>query len=135
MYGLLAVTGRGSEDGHVYTFHLRRGALFHDGSALTAADVAFSLRLHKDQAHPTLPALLKPMAKAEAKDAATVVVTLDGTESRDTILSAAGMPIFSKAYYTSHAFDSSSLDPPLGSGAYKIGDLAPGRYIEYVRVP
>jgi microcin C transport system substrate-binding protein len=134
MYGLLAETVDVSEDGHVYTFHLRR-ALFHDGSPLTAADVAFSLQLLKDQGHPNLAALLKPMARAEAPDVATVVVTLDGTESRDTILSVGGMPVFSKAYYTSHPFDSSSLDTPPGSGPYKVGNLAAGRFIEYVRVP
>ncbi len=44
------------------------------------------------------------------------------------------MPIFSKAYYASHPFDSSTLDAPLGSGPYKVGDLAAGRYIEYARV-
>src|SRR6266550_2847084 len=87
IYGLLAETVDVSDDGHVYTFHLRRGALFHDGSPVTANDVAFSLQLLKDQGHPNLAALLKPMAKAEAVDVATVRVTLDGTETRDTILS------------------------------------------------
>jgi microcin C transport system substrate-binding protein len=75
------------------------------------------------------------MAKAEATDVATVVVTLDGSEARDTILSVAGMPVFSKAYYTTHPFDSSSLDPPLGSGPYKVGNVAAPSFIEYQRVP
>jgi microcin C transport system substrate-binding protein len=133
MYGLLAETIDVSDDGHVYTFHLRRGVTFSDGSPLSAADVAFSLRLLKDQGHPNLAALLKPVAKAEAPDPATVVVTLDGTENRETILSVGGMPVFSKAYYASHPFDSSSLDVPLGSGPYRVGDLSAGRYIEYRR--
>ncbi len=135
MYGLLAETVDVSDDGHVYTFHLRRGAAFSDGSPLTAADVAFTLQLLREQGHPNLSSLLKPMAKAVATDAATVVVTLDGKETRETILSLAGMPIFSKAYYSSHAFDSSSLDVPLGSGAYKVGDLGAGRFIEFRRRP
>jgi microcin C transport system substrate-binding protein len=102
---------------------------------VTAADVAFSLQLLKDQGHPNLAALLKPMAKAEAGDAATVVVSLDGSESRETILSVAGMPVFAKAYYASRPFDSSSLEVPLGSGTYKVGDFVAGRFIEYRRDP
>ncbi len=32
-----------SEDGLVYTFHLAEGVMFHDGSAMDAEDVKFSL--------------------------------------------------------------------------------------------
>ena len=44
------------------------------------------------------------------------------------------MPIFSRAYYATKPFDESTLDVPLGSGAYKVGRFEPGRYIEYERV-
>ena len=46
----------------------------------------------------------------------------------------AGLPIFSRAYYATKPFDESTLDIPLGSGAYKVGRFEPGRYIEYDRV-
>jgi microcin C transport system substrate-binding protein len=76
------------------------------------------------------------MTKAEASDPHTLVVTLSDERNRQTILGVAGdVPIFSKAYYTSHPFDSSSLDVPLASGAYTVGNLAAGRFIEYRRVP
>ena len=42
MYGLLAESVGVSEDSNVFTFHLRPEARFHDGSPLTAEDVAFS---------------------------------------------------------------------------------------------
>jgi microcin C transport system substrate-binding protein len=64
-----------------------------------------------------------------------VVVTLSADKNRDTILSIVDLPIFAKAYYTAHEFDSSSLDAPLSSGAYKVGRVAAGRFIEYERVP
>jgi microcin C transport system substrate-binding protein len=133
-YGLVAETVDVSDDGNVFTFHLRDGPRFHDGTPLTADDVAFSLMLLKEKGHPAITEVVQPMAKAEASDARTVVVTLDGKQTRETILSVAGLPIFSKAYYTSHPFDSSSLDPPLGSGAYKVGAMSAGRFIEYQRV-
>ncbi len=133
-YGLVAETVDVSDDGNVFTFHLRDGPRFHDGTALTADDVAFSLMLLKEKGHPAIAEVVQPMAKAEASDARTVVVALDGKQTRETILSVAGLPIFSKAYYTSHPFDSSSLDPPLGSGPYAVGNMSAGRYIEYRRV-
>jgi microcin C transport system substrate-binding protein len=75
------------------------------------------------------------MAGVEAADDATVVVTLTGNQLPDTILTIAGLPILSAAFYEGRNFTASSLDPPLGSGAYRVGSLSPGRYIEYERVP
>ena len=133
-YGLIAETVDVSDDGNVFTFHLRSGARFHDGSPLTAQDVAFSLTLLKEKGHPDISQVIAPMAKAEASDASTVSVTLDGKQTRQTIFTIAGLPIFSKAYYTNRPFDSSSLEAPLGSGAYKVGAASAGRFIEYERV-
>ncbi len=133
-YGLVAETVDVSDDANTFTFHLRTEARFHDGSPLTAEDVAFSLMLLKEKGHPQISQVIVPMANAEASDVRTVTVTLDGTQNRATILTIIGLPIFSKAYYTSQPFDSSTLDPPLGSGPYKVGGMSAGRFIEYQRV-
>ena len=133
-YGLVAETVDVSDDGNVFTFHLRAGPRFHDGSPLTAEDVAFSLTLLKEKGHPDISQVILPMAKAEAVDVRTVRVTLDGKQTRQTIFTIAGLPIFSKAYYANRPFDSSSLDAPLGSGGYKVGNKSAGRFIEYERV-
>ena len=45
----------------------------------------------------------------------------------------AGLPVLSKAYYTTHEFDQTTLEPPLGSGPYKIGDFKPGAFVSYKR--
>ena len=135
MYGLLAETLDVSDDANVFTFHLRPKARFHDGSPLTAEDVAFSLMLLKDKGHPDISELIVEMVKAEAKDARTAIVTLSGKQNRNTILTIAGLPIFSKAYYAARDFEASTLDPPLGSGPYKVGAVSAGRFIEYQRVP
>ena len=58
---------------------------------------------------------------AEAADDATVVVRFAEKRARDVPLFVAGMPIFSRAYYSKRPFDESTLDIPLGSGAYKVG--------------
>ncbi|MCR4281595.1 MAG: extracellular solute-binding protein, partial [Bauldia sp.] len=135
IYGLVAATVDVSDDLSIYTFHLRPEVRFHDGTPLTADDVAFSFRLLKDRGHPSISEPLSPMVKVEALDAHTVAVTLSEEKNRDTILTIAGdLPIFSKAYYATHDFDSSSLDVPLGSGPYRAGRMAAGRFIEYERV-
>ena len=46
-----------------------------------------------------------------------------------------GQPIFSNAYYKDRDFEATTLEPPLGSGAYKVGAFEQGRYIAYHRVP
>jgi microcin C transport system substrate-binding protein len=123
-----------SEDGLTYRFLMRPGVKFHDGTPLTAHDVAFSLNILKEKGHPIAQQLLRDFAGAEATDDATVVVTFAPKRARDVPLFVASLPIFSRAYYSSRPFDETTLDVPLGCGAYKVGRFEAGRYIEYDRV-
>ena len=134
MYGLAAARVRRSGDGLSYAFFVRPEAKFHDGSRLTAHDVAFSLNLLKAKGHPLITQLLRDFTSATANDEVTVVATFAPKRARDVPLFVAGLPIFSRAYYSAKAFDQSTLDVPLGSGAYKVGRFEPGRFIEYERV-
>src|SRR5580704_5442921 len=113
MYGLAAKSVRISPDKLTYRFSMRPEARFHDGSKLTAHDVAFSLTALKEKGHPLIVVQLRDMLKAEAPDDSTLVVTFAPNRARDVPLYVAGLPIFSKAYYTTQPFDESSLDAPL----------------------
>jgi microcin C transport system substrate-binding protein len=134
MYGLVAKSVQISPDKLTHRFTLRPEARFHDGSKLTAHDVAFSLNTLKEKGHPLIVVQLRDMVKAEAPDDATVVVTFAPKRARDVPLYVAGLPIFSKAHYATRPFDESTLDTPLGSGPYKVGKYEVNRYIEYERV-
>ena len=134
MYGLAAEKVRRSPDGLVYQFLLRSGAKFHDGSPLTAQDVAFSLNILKEKGHPLISQSLRDFLGAKADDDVRVTVSFAPKRARDVPLFVAGLPIFSRAYYATRPFDQSTLETPLGSGAYKVGRFEPGRYIEYQRV-
>lgn len=135
VYGLVAETVEVSEDGNRFTFNLRPEARFHDGSKLTAEDVAFSIMLLKADGHPLLSQPLGVLKDAEVLGEHQVAFQFDGTQARSFPLAvAADYPIFSKRYYTAYDFKQSTLTPPLSSGPYKVGRHAVGRYVEYHKV-
>ena len=130
-YGLLARAVRYSQDKLTYRFLLRPEARFSDGSPVTAADVAFSLNVLKEKAHPTYSQLLGDVESvaAEAKD--VVLVRFVKDRSRDAHLIVVGMPVFSQAWWNGRDFDAATLEAPLGSGAYRVKTFEQGRFIEF----
>jgi microcin C transport system substrate-binding protein len=134
MYGLAARAVQISDDGLTYRYVIRPEASFHDGSALTAHDAAFSLNILKEKGHPLITQRMRDYAGAEVVDDATLVVRFAPGRARDVPLFVAALPIFSRAYYSTHPFEESNLSIPLGSGAYRVGRFDAGRYIEYERV-
>jgi len=134
LYGLAARAVQISPDGLTYRFLLRPGIKFHDSSPITARDVAFSLKILKDKGHPIAQQLLRDFVGAEATDDATVAVHFAAHRARDVPLFAASLPIFSHDYYSKRRFDETTLEVPLGSGPYKVGNFEVGRHIEYERV-
>ena len=134
MYGLLARAVRISADKLTYRFLLRPEARFHDGSRVTAKDVAFSLMTLKTKGHPTFRAVLTQLADAQAESEDVVAVRLSPQRSRDLHLVVAGLPILSEAWWRGRDFEASTLEAPLGSGPYKVGRFEQGRFIEFDRV-
>ena len=135
VYGLLAQSVRISADKLAYRFRLRPEAKFADGSKVTAADVAFSLTTLKEKGHLEYGLLLREMASASAESEDVALVTFEKGRSRDAHLIVAGLPVFSAAWWKGREFDASTLDAPLGSGAYKVAKFEPGRYIEFALRP
>ena len=134
MYGLAAKSVRITDNGLTYRFALRPEAKFHDGTPLTAHDVVWSLTTLKEKGHPIITQLLRDFSGAEAIDDRTVVAKFGAKRGRDVPLFVAGLPIFSKAFYAKNEFDQTTLTPPLGSGAYKVGRVEVGHFIEFDRV-
>ncbi len=135
LYGLAAKSVRISPDKLTYRFRMRPEARFHDGSRLGAKDVAFSLMVLKTKGHPLYRSILGEMDSAEAEGDDVCVVKFTPERSRDIHLIVAGMPIFSAAYYATHDFEASTLEPPLASGPYKVSRFEQGRYVEFARTP
>ncbi len=135
VYGLLAQSVRVSADKLDYRFRLRPQARFFDGSKVTAADVAFSLNVLKEKGHPIYAQLLREVESAAAEGDDVVHVRFVPNRSRDAHLIVVGMPVFSAAWWKGRDFTAATLEPPLGSGPYKVKAFEQGRFIEFERDP
>lgn len=134
LYGLLAKSVSVSPDRLTYRFRLRPEARFHDGTRVTAADVAFSMNILKSKGHPSFRLMLNELVSAKAESDDIFVAQLSPKRSRDLHLIVAGLPVFSEKFWSTRNFEASTLEPPLGSGAYKVGRFEQGRFIEFERV-
>lgn len=133
VYGLVAKSADLAADKKSVTFQLREEARFSDGSKLTGDDVCDSFRLISTEGHERLRVQIRDVEKCDVLSPYEVRYSFKGENTRDLPLVIAELPIFSKAYYAAHDFTKSTLDPPLGSGPYKIGDFKQGQYISYRR--
>jgi microcin C transport system substrate-binding protein len=134
MYGLVAKTADVAADKLSVTFKMRPQAQFADGTPLTAEDCVFSFNILKEKGNPAVyPIMLRDVVKADAIDAHTVRYSFQGEQLRDLPMLVGGLPILSKAYYSARNFDETTLEPPVGSGAYKIGDFKQGTYFTLKR--
>ena len=134
MYGLVAHTIEYPESREWATFYMRPEAEFSDGTPVTAHDVVFSYEVLRDKGRPSYRVLFKDFKSVEALDDHTVKFTFNEDGAlRELAMSAAGLPIFSRAYYEDRDFAVSTLEPPLGSGPYLLNRVDAGRSVSYKR--
>ncbi|HLS58246.1 MAG TPA: extracellular solute-binding protein [Paracoccaceae bacterium] len=134
MYGLVAETIEYPPDRSWAIFNMREEARFADGTPVTAEDVVFSFNVLLEKGQPSYRVFLEDIEKVEALDTHRVKFTFrEGVETRGLPLTAAGLPIFSKAYWEGRDFAQSTLEAPLGSGPYRLVRADPGRVVIYER--
>ncbi len=133
-YGLISETVEWPEDRSWVAFVLRPEARWHDGKPITVEDVIFSLELLKAKGHPQLRFYYQSVVKAEKTGPRGVRFSFSAGDNRELPLIVGQMPILPKHYWETREFEKTTLEPPLGSGPYKITDFEPGRHIVYERV-
>lgn len=133
-YGLIAETVEWPDDRSWVAFTLRPEARWHDGQPITVDDVIYSLDLLKTKGHPQLRFYYQSVVKAERVGPRKVRFTFSEGDNRELPLIVGQMPILPKHYWETREFEKTTLEPPLGSGPYRIGDFEPGRYIVLERV-
>jgi microcin C transport system substrate-binding protein len=139
-YGLLAESVSFPEDHSSVTYRLRANAKWHDGKPVTAEDVIFSLETFKEH-YPQLSAYYRHVTKAEKTGEREVTFTFDGPGNRELPQIVGELNVLPKHWWegtdksgNKRSVTSTTLEPPLGCGAYRIKEFVPGRTIVYERV-
>jgi len=135
MYGLLARRVELSDDGARLVFHLAEKACFADGAPLTAADVAFTFALLKDQGRPFFRAVAAEVRAVTVVDARTIAFNLTGSRNHEAPLNLAQMPILPRHATDVANFSNTTLKGQLGSGPYRLAEVRPGSTIILRRNP
>jgi microcin C transport system substrate-binding protein len=139
-YGLLAESVSYPDDFSSVTYRLRPQARFHDGTPVTPEDVIFSFNAFK-QNSPQLSAYYQHVTKAEKNGEREVTFTFDAPGNRELPQIVGEINVLPKHWYEGtdksgkkRDITATSLEPPLGNGAYRIKEFVPGRSIVYERV-
>ncbi len=123
----LAETWDVSDDGLTYTFNLRE-ANFHDGTPVTANDVAFSLNRTAFDEASSMTFFFAAVESFEATDERTVVVTLNDI----WVPFEADLALFGASIYPQAAFEAQGeelWEAPIGSGPFMFGSWERGAQI------
>ena len=139
-YGLLAEAVSHPDDHSSVTYRLRANARWHDGEPVTVGDVIYSFETFKKNS-PQLAAYYRHVTKAEKTGEREVTFTFDGPGNRELPQIVGQLPVLPKHWWEGtdksgkkRDVAQTTLEPPLGSGPYRIKELAPGRNIVYEKV-
>lgn len=133
-YGLIAETMEVPDDRSWVIFNMRAQARWHDGVPITADDVIWSFETLTTKGQAFYRNYYGSVDKVEKLSERRVKFTFSDKENRELPLIVGQMPILPKHYWESRDFESTTLEPPLGSGPYRISDFEPGRFVVYERV-
>jgi len=110
-----------SDDGLTYTFHLHQGVTFHDGTAFTAEDAAFSLnRAMAEESVNAQKGLFAAIESVEAVDSHTLVVHLSHPQGR---------------FLFNLGWGDAVMVAPESAGTNKVNPIGTGpfRFVEWVQ--
>ena len=133
MYGLLAESVTLPADRTWIEFKLR-DARWHDGEPVGVDDVIWSFETLTSKGLPFFASYYKDVLKAEAAGDNRVRFTFRDGVNRELPLILGQLIVLPKHYWAERDFTKTTLEPPLGSGPYKVRSFKPGRFVEYERV-
>jgi microcin C transport system substrate-binding protein len=134
-YGLLAGVIELPADRMGVAFELRPEARFNDGTAVTAEDVAWTFNTLREKGRPFYRQYYGDVASVAVEGPRRVVFRFKSATNRELPLILGQMPVLPKHWWEGREFDHPLTDPPLGSGAYRVGRFEFGRTLVMQRVP
>jgi microcin C transport system substrate-binding protein len=139
-YGLLAEALSYPDDFSSVAYRLRPQAKWHDGTPVTPDDVIFSFESYKKHS-PQAGAYYRHVTKAEQTGDHEVTFTFDGPGNHELPQIIGELTILPKHWWEGsdangkkRDISDTTLEPPLGSGPYRVKDFSAGRNIVYERV-
>ena len=136
-YGRLAEGIAIAPDGAWIAFKLRDHARWHDGRPVTVEDVAYTYRMYRDEATATVSTPLQPIETIEVVNGREIRFHIAEASRGDALLPIriGQVPIIPKHYWETRDLTKTTVEPPLGSGPYRVKDFQVGRWIRWERVP
>ncbi|MEO9873353.1 MAG: extracellular solute-binding protein [Anderseniella sp.] len=138
-YGLIAEAVKMPADFSSVTFKLRKEARFHDGSPVTPEDVIWSM-VELKKAHPRYNFYYKNVVSGDKTGDLEVTFKFSESGNRELPQIVGQLPVLSKAWWTgkndkgeTRKLTETTLEAPLGNGAYKVASVKPGRSITLKR--
>ncbi|WFU49646.1 extracellular solute-binding protein [Sinorhizobium terangae] len=135
MYGLLAETVEWDDDRTFIQFNLNPKARWADGQPVTPEDVIFTFELMRDKGRAPFSNRLSKVSKMEKVGDRSVRFTFNDDVDREFPLLLALSPVLPKHAINVDTFDRTTLEPPLGSGPYRVAEVRAGERIVYRRNP
>ncbi|PVZ04088.1 extracellular solute-binding protein [Methylobacterium radiotolerans] len=140
-YGLLAEAVRIAPDLGSVSYRLRENARWHDGQPITPEDVVWSFDVLKANS-PFYAAYYQTVARAAVTGPHEVTFTFTETGNRELPQVIGQLRVLPKHWWTAkdangkpRSVTETTLEPPLGSGPYRLAKFEPGRTTTYTRVP
>ena len=139
-YGLLAESFKIAPDYGAVTFRMDPDARWHDGEPVTAEDVVWSFE-KLIELNPDRKQYYINITKAEVTAPGEVTFTFDQTGNRELPLILGQLMVLPQHWWegtdakgNARNIAESTLEPPLGSGPYRLDSFDAGRTLVYKRV-
>jgi microcin C transport system substrate-binding protein len=139
-YGLLAEAAAHPDDFSWVIYRLRKEARWHDGKPVTPDDVIFSMEVLKKYS-PMYASYYRHVIKTEKTGERDIKFSFDTTGNRELPTIVGELPVLPKHYWEGtdsqgrkRDISATTLEPPLGSGPYRIKEFVAGRSARLERV-
>lgn len=133
-YGLLAEKIEKDPEHRFVRYFLRPEAKFQDGTPVTAEDVVFTFETLMKDGDPMYRNYYADVDKVVAEDKLRVRFDFKHGNNRELPLILGQLSILPKHWWASRDFNKTGMEPPLGSGPYRITKVDAGRSIRYEKV-